>query len=60
MAFKFGQGVWRCGSTIKSIPNVHVARRCIIIPPNIGEPTRTNQEVIQALTCGVIGGIQQN
>ena len=56
MAFKFGQKVWRCSSTIKSIQNV--TRRCIIIPADIGEPTRTNQEVIQALTCGVIGGIQ--
>ena len=58
MAFKFGQKVWRCSSTIKSMQNVHVTRRCIIIPADIGEPTRTNQEVIQALTCGVIGGIQ--
>ena len=58
MAFKFGQKVWRCSSTIQSIQNVNVTRRCIIIPADIGEPTRTNQEVIQALTCGVIGGIQ--
>ena len=33
-----------------------IPKRPILIPPNVGEPTRTNQEVIQALTEAIIGG----
>ena len=55
MAFKFVPCVWRC--TAKSIQNCHIIHRSIIIPQNAGEPTRTNQEVIQALTRAVIGGM---
>ena len=54
MAFKLGQRVWH--SSVKSIQNVNVTKRCIITPPNVGEPTRTNQEVIRDLTRAIIGG----
>ena len=56
MAFKVVSGIWRC--TARSIQKCHIPHRSIIIPPNVGEPTRTNQEVIQALTQAIIGGIQ--
>ena len=58
MAFKFGQCFWRC--TLKPIQNYSVPHRCIVVPPNVGEPTRTNQEVIQALTRAIIGGMYTN
>ena len=57
MAFKFGQGFWRC--TLKPLKNSFVSHRCIVVPPNVGEPTRTNQEVIQALTRAIIGGMHK-
>ena len=57
MAFKFVSCFWRC--TAKSIQNCHIFHRSIIIPPNVGEPTRTNQEVIQALTRAIIGGMRR-
>ena len=56
MAFKVVSGIWRC--TAKSIQKCQIPYRSIIIPPNVGEPTRTNQEVIQALTQAIIGGMQ--
>ena len=54
MAFKLGQKVWRC--TAMSMQNAYIPQRCIVIPPNVGEPTRTNQEVIHDLTRAIIGG----
>ena len=54
MAFKLGQRVWH--SSVRSFQNVNVTKRCIITPPNVGEPTRTNQEVIRDLTRAIIGG----
>ena len=57
MAFKFVPCFWRC--TAKSMQNSHIFHRSIIIPPNVGEPTRTNQEVIQALTRAIIGGMRR-
>ena len=54
MALKFGKGVLRSIAT--PMQNAKIAHRCIITPPNIGEPTRTNQEVIYDLTRAIIGG----
>ena len=55
MAFRFSLTLGRC--TFKSMQNACVPHRCIVIPPNVGEPTRTNQEVIHALTTAIIGGM---
>ena len=53
MAFTFMRTLRKYGPKVMSNS---AARRCIVVPPNSGEPTRTNQEVIQALTQAIIGG----
>ena len=55
MALKLGRCFWQC--SLKPIQTLALPQRFIVIPPNSGEPTKTNQEVIKALTQAVIGGM---